>query len=288
LRQFTAEKDEKLLAFLVESGVKRTAAKIALKFGAVAVNGAVVRQWDHPLAPGDVVTVGGLQQSAAAGRLKAAKIEIVHEDDALLVIEKPAGLLTVATDRDKTDTLFFRLLEFLQGRDGARAARPQVVHRLDQETSGLVLFAKSPAVKTKLQAEWPAVEKTYLAIAEGTPDPAEGTITSYLTETKALRVYSHDGPTPEAKLATTRYRVVRTKGGHSLVEIGLETGRKHQIRVHLADLGHPVAGDARYGAQTDPAGRLALHAARLALTHPVTGARLVFTSSLPKPLARIV
>jgi 23S rRNA pseudouridine1911/1915/1917 synthase len=252
------------------------------------VNGAAVKQWDHPLALGDVVTVGGARQTAAAGRLKAARIEIVHEDEALLVVEKPEGLLTVATDRDKSDTLFFRLAEFLRGRDGARAVRPQVVHRLDQETSGLVLFAKSAAIKAQLQQNWAGVEKTYLAIVEGTPEPAEGTIASHLTETKALRVYSHAEPTPGAKQATTRYRLLRSKADLSLLEIGLETGRKHQIRVHLADLGHPVAGDARYGAKTNPAKRLALHAAQLALVHPETGERLEFASSLPPPLARLV
>lgn len=268
-------------------GLKRKAVKNLLRFGAVAVNGASVRQFDHLLSPGDEVLVGDLETAAAAGRLEAAGIQVLYEDDALIVLDKPSGLLTVATDRDKTDTLFFRLNTSLQRRDGKRAARPLVVHRIDQETSGVVVFAKSAAVKKMLQDGWPAVEKLYWAVVEGQPSAASGTISSYLTEGRSLTVVSSDRPTEGSRPATTHYRLLQTRGDLSLLEVRLETGRKHQIRVQLADLGLPVAGDRRYAARSDPCQRLALHAGRLALAHPTTGEPLRVESPLPRALGTL-
>lgn len=285
-RRLTAVGGETLLAFLLEAGVKRIAAKNALKFGAVAINGVAVKQFDAALTAGDQVTIGDLPTVAANGRLAAARIELLHEDEGLLVVEKPSGLLTVATDNDKTDTLFFRVMEYLRERDGRRAIRPHVVHRLDQETSGLVLLAKSREVQQRLQEHWTSVQKTYWAVVEGVP-PAEGTITNWLTESKSLHVHGSPNATPEGRKATTHYRRLATRGGPSLLEVRLETGRKHQIRVHMADLGHPVAGDERYGAKTDPCKRLALHAGRLRLAHPLTREPLGFYSPLPAKLARL-
>lgn len=283
----TVTREEPLLAYLLAVlPFKRTAIKNLLKFGSVEVNGATIRQFDHPLAPGDVVTIGDLKTAAAASRLKAARIKLVYEDDALLVVDKPAGLLTVATENDKTDTLFFRLQEYLRYRDTNSAARPQVVHRLDEETSGLVLFARSVAMKNRLQENWPAVEKTYWAVVEGRPKPDQGTITSYLTESKSLQVHSHNHPTAGSRLATTHYRLLQTRDDLSLLEVRLETGRKHQIRVHLAGIGCPVVGDRRYGARSDLFKRMALHAGRLAFAHPETGERLSLESPLPGALGR--
>ncbi len=264
--------------------MKRKAVKDLLKFGAVAVNGVTIRQFDHPLHAGDVVTVGELRVAVAANRLEYAKIQIVHEDDALLVLDKPSGLLTVATEREKTDTLYVRLNDYLRGREGKRRERGLVVHRLDQETSGLVLFAKTDEIKILLQEAWPNVEKTYWAIVEGRPTQDQGEITSFLTEGKSLKVASNPRPSPDAQMATTRYRLLDTRGKLSLLEIGLETGRKHQIRVHLASLGCPVAGDERYGTTNNPCGRLALHAGLISLAHPVSGVPLNFESPLPKGL----
>lgn len=154
-----------LLAYLLDVlALKRAAAKNLLKFGAVWVNGATVRQFDHVLVPGDQVTVGNLQAAAAIGRLERARIQIVYEDGALVVVDKPSGLLTVATDREIADTLYVRLNEYLRGRDSAQHERALVVHRIDRETSGLVLFAKSESVKRLLQDAWPTVEKTYHAV----------------------------------------------------------------------------------------------------------------------------
>ncbi len=176
VRQSRVSADASLLDYLIGPlGLKRRAAKNLLKHGAIAVNGAVVRQFDQPLAIGDKIAVSAARTAAAAERLRGARIRIVYEDDALVVIDKPVGLLTVATDTDKTDTLFVRLNDFLRDRDG-NSDRALVVHRLDRDTSGLVVFAKTTEAKESLQAAWPSVEKIYAAIVAGRADPAGGTI----------------------------------------------------------------------------------------------------------------
>jgi len=288
-QKLTVSREAPLMAYLgsvLEQ--KRTTIKNLLKFGAVAVNGTTVRQFDHQLVPGDELMISSLKAAAADRRLGAARIQLIYEDDDLIVVEKPSGLLTVASANNKTDTLFYRLNQYLHQRDPRRTVRPQVVHRIDEETSGLVLFARSLRAKQQLQANWSAVEKIYWAIVEGQPPREQGTIASHLVESRSLQVYSHDHPTEASRPATTHYRLLQTRGGFSLLEVRLETGRKHQIRVHLAtQLGCPVAGDRRYGAIANPCRRLALHAGSLSLDHPTSGERLTWLSPLPGQLARL-
>jgi 23S rRNA pseudouridine1911/1915/1917 synthase len=277
------------MAYLLGTlGMKRTVVKNLLKFGAVAVNGEVVRKFDHPLASGDELTVSDLRTAVAVGQLASARIQFVYEDDALIVVDKPSGLLTVATENDKRDTLFYRLNEFLKQRDQKRPTRILVVHRIDQGTSGLVIFAKTPQIKQTLQDAWSSINKRYLAIVEGRPNPPEGTISSYITESVARKSYGSYEPVEDnSKQATTHYRTLQTKDDWSLIEARLETGRKHQIRVHFSQIGCPIAGDDVYEAETDPCGRLALHAFELSLIHPTTGESLTLKAPLPKPLAKL-
>jgi len=289
-RPLTVTQDQPLLAYLFDVlGPGRRTVKNLLKFGAVRVNGVTVRQFDYLLSPGDQVTVGHLRAATASRRLERARIRPVYEDDALIVVDKPSGLLTVATDHENADTLFARLNEYLRDRNSSRSARAFVVHRLDQETSGLVLFAMSDPVKRLLQDAWPTVEKIYWAVVKGRPKVDHGTITSYLIEdSKSLKVFASDRPIAGSRLAISHYRVLKTRGDCSLVEVRLETGRKHQIRVQLASVGCPVAGDRRYGAKSDACPRLALHAGKLLLAHPLTCQRLDFTSPLPEALRKLV
>lgn len=277
--------DAPLLAWLLDAlrPTSRTRVKQLLQHRRVSVNGVPTTRFDHPLKPGDRVEIGDAAP-AADRELRQSGIAVVFEDDAVVVIDKPAGLLTVATEGEKLDTAFARLNDHLRGR---RAGRPFVVHRLDRDTSGLLLFARSPEVRDRLQANWDAVEKTYLAVVEETPEPAAGVIENFLLEGKNLRVRAAR-PGGSAKRAVSRYKVTATHGRYSLVEVGLVTGRKHQIRVHLAGLGCPVVGDTTYGATTDPAGRLGLHAWRLAFDHPASGRRVELESPLPEPLRRVV
>jgi 23S rRNA pseudouridine1911/1915/1917 synthase len=262
--------------------MSRTRVKQLLRNGQVCVNGVPVTRHDHAVHPGDRVTIAREGQVAASR--DRDRIVIVHEDDAVIAIDKPAGLLTVATEAEKTDTVFVRLRDHLAAR---RAGRPFVVHRLDRDTSGLLLFARTPEARDLLQQTWDAVTKTYLAVVEGVPRQAEGVVDNHLTEGRNLRVRTTP-PGGEAKRAVSRYRVLATKPPHSLVEVVIETGRKHQIRVHLAGLGCPVVGDRDYGARTNPARRLGLHAWRLAFDHPVTGERVELEAPFPEVLRRVV
>jgi 23S rRNA pseudouridine1911/1915/1917 synthase len=270
---------EWLLAALAPTN--RTRVKQLLRSGRVTVNGAAVTRHDHPLRPGDKVSIAR-DAPAPSG---PAGVPVVYEDAHLVVIDKPAGLLTVATESEKTDTAFVRLSAALAAR---KAGRPFVVHRLDRDTSGLLLFARSTEVRDQLQANWEAVTKTYLAVVEGQPSPADGVVENYLTEGRDLRVRASRHAGKDAKRAASRYTLRETRDRYSLVEVTLETGRKHQIRVHMAGLGCPVAGDKMYGAMSDPAKRLCLHAWRLAFDHPVTGERVEAESPLPAALARVV
>jgi RluA family pseudouridine synthase len=234
-----------------------------------------------------VVSLGPARRNPSVKPLAQAGLAVVHEDDHLVAVDKPAGLLTMSAGENRRDTAYYRLNEHLRLRDRRHPGRVFVVHRLDRETSGVLLFARTEAVKRALQENWTAVTKTYRAVVEGVPARSEGVVEGWLTEAGEHRVFA-SGPGAEAKWAVTCYRVLRSRGRYSMVEVGLETGRKHQIRVHLAGLGHPVVGDRKYGARTDPAGRMALHAWRLQLAHPVTGQPLTLTSRVPAKLARLV
>lgn len=214
-------------------------------------------------------------------------LPILHEDKDILVVDKPAGLLTIGTDRDKSRTAHYLLNDYVRKGDPKSRNRVYVVHRLDQDTSGILLFAKSEAAKKFLQEHWESTEKHYLAIVHGRLAVKEGTLSSYLAENSAQRVYS----TPDAgkgKLSQTGYKVVRETQGFSLVEIHLLTGRKHQIRVQFADLGHPVAGDKKYGTEALATKRLALHARSIAFTHPYNGRPMHFDTGMPEEFVRML
>lgn len=273
-----------LLAWLLKSlhPMKRTRVKQLLQHGRVYVNGSPAARHDHPLRPGDQVAI--TRDTTGDRSLERRGIFVCFEDDALIVIEKPSGLLTVATAAEKTDTAFARLNTH---RTARRQDKPFVVHRLDRDTSGLLLFAGSAAIRDQLQAKWPEVTKTYLAIVEGRPKTDQGTIDNFLKEGRDLRVRT-SSESSGARHAITHYRVISERGPYTLLEVRLETGRKHQIRVHLAGLGCPVIGDMVYGSASNPVGRLGLHAHRLSLAHPITGDALELTSPLPEELQRLI
>jgi RluA family pseudouridine synthase len=212
---------------------------------------------------------------------------ILHEDQQLLVVDKSSGLLTIATEADRDRTAYRLLMDYVRRGYSRASQRIFIVHRLDRDTSGVLVFAKTEPVKRQLQEDWKDVRKTYLAVVHGTPAKPEGRITSYLAENAAHRVYS----TPDAskgQWAQTAWRVLKTVRAFCLLEVDLITGRKNQIRVHLAESGHPVVGDRKYGRAADPHKLLALHARSIAFTHPVTGARLVFEAAIPRHIARLM
>ena len=164
-----------------------------------------------------------------------------------------------------------------------------IVHRLDQHTSGLMVFAKTMQAKDGLQHNWNNMvrRRQYVCVVEGKLDPAEGTVKSYLAENSKFLVYSTDDP-KEGKPAMTHYSTIKSANGYTLAEVELETGRKNQIRVHMSDLGHPIAGDRRYGAKTSPIHRLALHARTLVFIHPITRKLMEFETPIPASFASMV
>ena len=205
------------------------------------------------------------------GKSHAARLpkglDILYEDDHILVVNKPAGLLAVGTPTNRTRTAYYLLTDYVRRGNPKSRNRIFIVHRLDQWTSGVLLFAKSEPVKERLQENWPQVKKTYVAVVHGHPGQKEGTITSYLAETKGLIVYSTDDPAL-GKLSHTAYKIIKESRIFSLLEIDLLTGRKNQIRVHLADMGHPIVGDRKYGLRGDKYRRLALHARSIRFQPP--------------------
>jgi RluA family pseudouridine synthase len=206
-------------------------------------------------------------------------LEILYEDDYLIAVDKPAGLLTVGTATDKTRTVHYILNDYVRKGCAKSRNRVFVVHRLDQWTSGVLLFAKSEEIKSRMQDNWKDTEKTYLAVVHGRLKKKEGTITSYLAENSAYTVFSTTDAS-KGKLSHTAYKVIKETEKFSLLEVNLLTGRKNQIRVHLSDEGHPILGDRKYG-KNDNCRRLALHAKSISFKHPATGEQMNFTTKTP-------
>ena len=276
---FNATSESSLIDYLKGRGLTRTTIKQLVRYSAIEVNGVVVKNLDLLVQKGDRISL--IKDNKESRVIPSLGIRLIYEDDALIVTEKAAGLLTIASETEKTKTAYYQLNQYLKQRAHGAGERVFIVHRLDRDTSGLMVFAKNEEIKRILQSNWQKVEKRYYAVVEGTPGKSEGKIESYLCETKSLKVYS-DHHSGTAKLAVTQYRVITRNRLYSLLDILLETGRKNQIRVHLADIGHPVAGDKKYGARTDPFRRLGLHAYLLSFKHPVNEKPMRFVSRIPK------
>jgi len=282
------EKPAELLAYLFATWpeVKRKHVRTWLKFQAVTVNDRPVTQFNHGLLPGDVVAVRS-DLIAVPKTVLSSGMKIFFEDATLIVIDKPENVLSVASEAETKKTAYFQLTDYVrQGRGHARD-RIWIVHRLDRETSGLMVFAKTAAAKQTLQAGWDEAEKRYEAVVEGRLAAESGVFESDLDETNPFKVHSSPRRA-QARHAITHYRVLARAPRRTLVELTLVTGRRHQIRVQLADAGCPIVGDKKYRARTDPVKRLALHACVLKFPHPVTKKELRFTSPLPRDLARLM
>ena len=255
----------------------RTTLRQMLQARRVRVNGEVENDAKRELAPGDEVVV----LSRAEAVTLPESLTLLHEDDDVLVVIKTNGLLTVPTTREKETTAQEILNEYLRLRGGGRI---HVVHRLDRETSGVLVFAKNFKAREVLKEKFAAhdIDRVYLAVIEGRITPPAGTIQSNLLEKPNLKMESVRRHHPEAKLSITHYKTVETKGGYSLLEVTLETGRKNQIRAHLSEKGHPIIGDQFYGSRVNPINRLGLHAKLLGFIHPTTGKRMTFTAPVPR------
>jgi 23S rRNA pseudouridine1911/1915/1917 synthase len=265
----------------------RTTLRQMLQNGRVRVNHEIEKNARRELDPGDVIEVGQRTMQIAL----PPELSLLHEDDDVIVVFKANGLLTVATERERETTAQAYLNEYLRQKGGERI---HVVHRLDRETSGVLVFAKTFEAREALKEKFAAhdVDRVYIAIIEGTLTPDRGTIRSHLRERRDLRMESvevrGENVPDGVKHAVTHYRTIATNELYSMLEITLETGRKNQIRAHLSEEGHPVVGDRMYGSTVNPLGRLGLHAKLLGFDHPATGKRLVFTAPIPKNFRQLV
>lgn len=282
MRSMTVKADGPLLETLAAQLGNRTQVKKWLRLRQILVNNETAERHDQLVKVGDAVQIGPVQRMPTGKSVRG--LMIVHEDDSILVIDKPAGLLTISTDTVKNETAYFKATEHVRESSSDGKGRIYIVHRLDRETSGLLLFAKTKEAKEQLQENWESVEKRYLAIVEGAPREKEGTIDVHLTENKVFHVFAGP-PTKWSKRAVTHYALLEDKGDRSLLEVRTETGRKHQIRVHMAEIGHPIVGDDKYG-RKGTRGRLGLHASYLKIKHPKTGKTKEFCSPLPAGLAK--
>lgn len=263
---------------------KRTTVKELLKHRQVAVNSVPITQFDHELHPGDKVEVNLTREFQV---FYDRRIKLVYEDDDILVINKGYGLLSMGNDKVKEGTAYSIMRDYLKRKDPRN--KIFIVHRLDRDTSGLMMFAKSIEAKEAMQHNWNnmVISRKYLAVVEGKVEEEEGTVRSYLAENSQYEVFSTDDP-KQGQLAVTRYRTLKSRNGYSLMEVSLDTGRKNQIRVHMKDLGHPIAGDRKYGAKSSPIHRLALHAQTLRFVHPITRRDMNFSTPIPASFASMV
>ncbi|MEO9885190.1 MAG: RluA family pseudouridine synthase [Balneola sp.] len=214
-------------------------------------------------------------------------LTILYEDHDILVIDKSSGLLTMGNEKASVNTAHYLLNEYVKKGNSKSKRRIYIVHRLDRDTSGVLIFAKSDQAKRFLQDNWSDFTKTYYAVVEGSLSAKEDTISSYLVENSIHKVYSINNP-EEGKLAKTKYKVVKENSDFTLIEIELLTGRKNQIRVHMADKGCPVAGDYVYGEKQKGIKRLMLHAAVLSVVHPETKERMKFEAPTPNVFERLM
>ena len=283
-RSFRVPHDTRLLPFLltVLTDKSRNNVKSLLSRKLIAVDGRPTSQFDTPLSPGQVVSL----LDAPGPRSNALPFPLLYEDEHLIVVNKPAKLLSVATEKEKRRTAYHAVTDYVKSQHVDN--RIYVLHRLDRDTSGVLMFAKDLETKELFQSKWNEIvlRRGYQAVVEGRPPRDRDTIRSFLVETKTHLSFSGQ-PGPGAREAVTNYEVTRTGNGYTLLDISIDTGRKNQIRVHMKELGCPIAGDRQYGAQTNPIGRLCLHANELRLRHPVTGEEMRFTAKMPRDFNRV-
>ena len=273
----TVKENAPLLEYLINNvSESRSKLKATLQGRGIAVNGRMVTQFDYQLKAGDKIIISRHKKQ---NQFKSRYVKIVYEDRWLVVVEKNIGILSMAAGHSSLNVKSVLDDYFLKSRQKCRA---HVVHRLDRDTSGLMVYAKDIETEQILEHNWHQIvyDRRYVAVVSGEMEQNNCTIANWLKDNKAYITYS--SPTDNGgKYAVTHFQVLNRTTEHSLVEYKLETGRKNQIRVHSADMGHPVCGDMKYGNGDDPLHRLCLHAYMLCFTHPVTGEPMEFSTPIP-------
>lgn len=296
-KSFVVNRSSELLDFLLNKcKTSRNNVKNLLARNQVLVNGSVVSQYNFMLVKDDEVKISkrpvnsGLISKKPLNEKVRTKLpfKIIYQDDDIIAIDKPAGLLSVESDKE-SECAYAYMLKYFQQKD--KNARPYILHRIDKETSGVLIFAKNPKIHSMLKLNWNENVKLreYYAIVEGEMEKSEGTIVSYLKQNSNNLVYSSNDKTGQK--AITHYFVEKSSANYSLLRVLIDTGRKNQIRVHMHDLKHPIIGDEKYGYTQNPLNRLGLHASKLEFVNPKTKKLISISAPVPesfKKLSKIV
>lgn len=284
---YTVEEDTELLPFLLETitGRSRNSVKSILTRGQVKINGQIITQHNHPLEAGQEIDI--LSNLANKKKSILMDVKVLHEDENIIVINKAEGVLSTDSEKPNEATAFEQLTVMTKQENPNN--KIYIVHRLDRDTSGVMLYAKNEETRDKMQNNWNDIvkERKYNALVEGTLDKKEGQITSWMKKGKDTRMISNQYDNG-GKRAITNYRVVREDKNYSLLELELETGRTNQIRVHMQDIGHSVIGDRKYGSKVNPIKRMGLHATTLSFIHPTTDQLVTYTVKPPKSFTQIL
>ena len=287
IKEYKVKEECELLPFLISKypHLSRNAVKSLLSNHQVAVDGAPVSQFNLKLAKDDVVIVSKNRIS----KKNRKDLPIIFENNEFIVIDKPSGLLSVASDTEKGRTAYRMVSDYVQQKD--RHNRIYVVHRLDEDTSGVLMFAKNPSIRDELQKNWSDIVKArrYYAVVEGSMEKKQDILVNYLKENSLNLMYvTKNSKDKDAKKCITNYKVVKENTNYSLLDINIETGRKNQIRVQLGNIGHHVLGDDKYGEPANPIKRLALHAYELSFVHPLSGKLYKFNAKMPESFSSLV
>lgn len=279
-------RDGKLLEWLLENvkGLSKSKIKQTLQGRGIKVESKVITKFDYPVSPGMKISVSRTKRNNDI--FKSRYVKIVYEDRYLVVVEKNIGILSMAAGHSTLNVKTVLDDYFKKSRQKCTA---HVVHRLDRDTSGLMIYAKDKQTEILLEQDWHHIvyDRRYVAVVSGIVEALEGTIANWLKDNKAYITYS--SPVDNGgKYAVTHFHVLGQNNDYSLVEYKLETGRKNQIRVHSADMGHPVCGDIKYGNGDDPIGRLCLHAYVLCFYHPITHAPMTFETPIPTSFRKLI
>jgi len=250
--------------------------KSLLKNGNIYVNNEIITKYNYPLKVNDIITIG------TSIKIDEINLKIIYEDDNIIVIDKPSKLLTISNKNEKVETLYRKVSDYLKKQN----KKVFVIHRLDYDTSGIIMFAKNQKVQKLYQDNWNilAKEREYTAVVEGIAKDS-GHIESYLKQTKTLLVYSSKNK--DGYYSITDYKRMTNNNKFSLLKIYISTGRRNQIRCHMHDINHPIAGDTRYNSKTNPLGRLCLHASTLKITNPLNNQLMIFQSPIPEDFINI-
>lgn len=283
-KQYICDRESPLLEYLLATlHGTRSKIKATLQGRGIKVNGRVVTQYDYPLTPGTRISVSNSKRN---DNFKSRYVNIVYEDQYLIVIDKKPGILSMAAGRSSLNVKSVLDDYFKRTRQKCHA---HVVHRLDRDTSGLMIYAKDMDTEQILEHEWHDIvyDRRYVALVSGEMTQQSGTIANWLKDNSAYVTYS--SPVDNGgKYAVTHFQLLDNSTEHSLVEYRLETGRKNQIRVHTADMGHPVCGDVKYGNGDNPLHRLCLHAYVLCFYHPITRRPMEFSTLIPSKFKEII